>query len=83
MRPSVPASLTEHRVLRVCPCVSQCQGFSLVWLRDAPVRGGTLFIHSPMMDVQVVPTSGSCESYCCELPGIVVCVNVSSFLGNK
>ena len=28
MRPSVSVSLTEHRVLRVCPRGSECQGFS-------------------------------------------------------
>ena len=45
MCPSVSACLTEHRVLRVRPCGSECQGFSSR-LSDARVYGETcVFIH--------------------------------------
>ena len=47
--PSVSASLTERRVLRVRPPGSECQGF-FSRPSDAPMHGGTthLFIHSPV-----------------------------------
>ena len=81
-----PASLTEHCVLEVhlqVLGVSVLLSFS--WLCDAPGCGETtlhLFVHPRYWTFRLLPHFDCCESYCCELPSIVVCVNVSLvFLG--
>ena len=60
--PSVSASLPEHRVLRVRPRGSKCQGFSPFHRRMDHV----FFIHSPLMGIRVFTPLGCCESHFCE-----------------
>ena len=72
------ASLTEHRVLRVRPHVSECQGFSPFhgWVM-VPCVEGPCGVYLSSVDGHLGCSSlGCCESCCCKHSWTSICLNI-------
>ena len=74
-------SVTEHHVLGVHPCSSECQGF-ISFHDDVPVCGGTGVCVHPLTEVEVVLVQ-SCPTLCdpmdCSTPGFSVLHHLLEF----